>query len=142
MTNFYFIPKFKKAKQKFQLKLHTEKYKFFRPFFSIIFSPKNDFLHAELHTILNFRNLERSSFLKNPFFWLELFEKLNCFIGINSGNLVIFKKLECSPISKFLSFKMIWSSPFIKIIFRAKFCTKVPSALKNAVIVNSIIGKK
>ena len=44
----------------------------------------------------------------------------------NLGVFQFVKKLECSRISKFLSFKMTWSSPFIKIIQVAKFCTKVP----------------
>jgi len=80
-----------------------------------------------------------------------MFKNLHCSIGlINSDNLLIFKfrnckfylkdnfvnklkKLECLQISKFLPFKMIWSSSFEKIILRAKFCTEVWSLLKNGV---------
>jgi len=33
----------------------------------------------------------------------------------------------------FLGFKMIWSSPYKKIIYRVKFCTEVLALLKNGV---------
>ena len=36
----------------------------------------------------------------------------------------IIKKLECLQISKFLRFKMIWSSSIEKIILGVKFCTR------------------
>ena len=50
------------------------------------------------------------------------------------------KKLEYSQISKFLRFKVIWSSSFEKIIYVVKFCTVVLTLLKNGVLLPIILG--
>jgi len=52
------------------------------------------------------------------------------------------KKLECSPISKFLRFKMIWSASFDKKIntpnFVQKYRVGTPDPPKNDVIATSV----
>ena len=54
---------------------------------------------------------------------------------------IIKKKLECLQISKFLRFKMIWSSSFEKSIYGAKFCTEVWTLLKKRRL-SQILTKK
>ena len=43
-------------------------------------------------------------------------------------------KIECLQIFTFLGFKMIWRSPYIKLIYVVKFSTEVWTLLKNGVI--------
>ena len=73
-----------------------------------------NFLNADLHVILKLRNIE---------------------IGEHSSSSIIEKKLECSPISKFLSVRMIWSKPFKKISLGSNF-HKSAVGSKNSIFVN------
>jgi len=72
---------------------------------------QNDFLNGELHIIWNLRNFESIRVVQLQ--------------SVNN-----YRKLERSPISTFLRFKVIWSSPFKKVILGPSFVKKFPWILK------------